>query len=162
VNNCLVGTNLRDKIKIIASGKIATGFHVIMKIALGADMCNLARPMMFSVGCIQALRCHTNTCPTGVTTQDPRRVKALVVNEKSQRVANYHDATIKSFLDLVGAMGLDHPDRLCPEMIWLRVSEAESIDYSQVFRYLEPGDLLSEDVHEFYRVDWERSRAEYF
>jgi len=103
VHSCLVGIKLRDKIRIIASGKVTTGFDMVTKIALGADLCNAARPFMFSVGCIQALRCNENTCPTGVTTQDPSRIKAIDVEEKSPRVANYHRNTIKSFLDLTGA-----------------------------------------------------------
>ncbi len=162
VHNCLVGINLRDKIRIIASGKVTTGFDVVMKIALGADMINMARPMMFAVGCIQALRCHTNTCPTGVTTQDPNRVKALVVDHKSLHVKNFHHATIKSFLDIMGAMGIDHPDKLTPKMIYYRLSEAKSIDYTEVFHYIEPGNLLSDHIDSHYKALWEASSAEHF
>ena len=161
-HNCLVGTNLRDKIRIIASGKVATAFDIIMKLALGANMCNLARPMMFSVGCIQALRCHTNTCPTGVTTQDPRRNKALVVKHKGPHVANFHKNTMKNFLDMTGAMGVDHPDELTPNMIYYRLTEGQSKSYADVFHYLEPGNLLSDDIHPAYQKFWEASSAERF
>jgi glutamate synthase domain-containing protein 2 len=162
VHNCLVGTNLRDKIRIIASGKVATGFDVVMKVALGANMCNIARPMMFSVGCIQALRCNENTCPTGVTTQDEARAKALVVEYKGPHVANFQHHTMESFLDITGAMGVDHPDHLTPDMIFLRSSERESINYSDVFNYIEPGNFLSDNIHPAYRDDWQQSRAEHF
>ena len=82
VHNTLFGCGIRDKIRIISSGKIATGFDMMHKIAIGADMCNAARAMMFSVGCIQARKCNTNKCPTGVATQDRSRNEALVPNEK--------------------------------------------------------------------------------
>ena len=75
VHASLVGAGLRDQIRLAASGKIATGFDMVVKMALGADTCNMARPFMFTVGCIQSLRCHTNKCPTGVATQDPERFK---------------------------------------------------------------------------------------
>jgi glutamate synthase domain-containing protein 2 len=71
VHNALVGFNIRDRIRLIVSGKITTGFDMVAKIAMGADMCNSARGMMFALGCIQALQCHANTCPTGVATQNP-------------------------------------------------------------------------------------------
>lgn len=162
VHNCLVGINLRDKIKIIASGKVSTGFHVLMKVALGADMINMAREMMFAIGCIQALRCNTNTCPTGVTTQDPARQKAIVVKHKAEHVRNYHHNTMKSFLDLVGAMGLDHPDKLMPHHIYYRENEGSSVTYADLFHYIEPGNFLSENIHPFYKADWEKASADHF
>lgn len=162
VHNCLVGINLRDKMRIIASGKIVTGFDMMTKIALGADMVNMARPMMFAVGCIQALRCNTNTCPTGVTTQDPRRTKAIVVKEKCHHVKNLHNATIKSFLSLVGAIGIDHPNHLKPEHIHVRRLEGHDVNYAKVFHYIEPGNLLSDNIHPFYKENWEQSSADRF
>jgi len=103
VHSALVGTGLRKHVKIIAAGKLITAFHVVAKIAVGADICNNARGMMLAIGCIQSLRCNTNRCPTGVTTQDPSLVYGLVVNEKYKRVASYHQQTINRVLDLVGA-----------------------------------------------------------
>lgn len=98
VDNCLRGVGLRDEIRVIASGKVAMGFDMGVKIALRADMCNVARPFMFSVGCIQARRCHhTDTCPTGVTTQNPRRSAAIDVLGKSLAARNFHAATVTSF-----------------------------------------------------------------
>lgn len=162
-HNCLMGANVRDKIRLIASGKVATGFDVVMKLALGANMVNLARAMMFSIGCIQAVRCHTNTCPTGVTTQDPARVKALVVKRKGPHVKNYHETTMKSFLDMMGAMGIDHPDNLRADMIYYRLTEGDSQNFAQVFHYIEPGHFLgNNDIHPFFADDWAASSAEAF
>jgi glutamate synthase domain-containing protein 2 len=107
VHNMLVGFNIRQHIRIIASGKILSGFHMLRALALGADACNSARAMMMALGCIQALQCHTNKCPTGVATQDPSLTVGLVVKDKKQRVANYHEDTIKTFVELMGAAGID-------------------------------------------------------
>ena len=97
VHSCLVGVNLRNRMHLIASGKVTNGFDMVTKLSLGADMCNAARAMMFAVGCIQALRCNDNTCPTGVATQDRNRARALDVPTKSVGVKNYHNATVESF-----------------------------------------------------------------
>ena len=94
VHNALVGAGLRDRIRIGASGKIATGTDLVKRLLQGADYGNAARAMMFAVGCIQAQRCHTNTCPTGVTTQDPRRARALDVGDKTLRVQRLQEATV--------------------------------------------------------------------
>ncbi len=99
---------LRDDIKIIASGKILTAFSVVNILAHGADLCNSARAFMLAVGCIQALRCDTNKCPTGVTTQDPKLIKGLVVDEKKHRVANFHRHTVAAVLELSAACGVKH------------------------------------------------------
>ena len=162
-HNCLVGSGVRDKIRVIASGKVATGFDVIMKLALGANMVNQAREMMFSVGCIQALRCHTNTCPTGVATQDPRRNRALVVKDKGPHVRNYHELTMESFLEMVGAMGLDNPNDLKPDMIFYRLNEGDSLPFTELFHYIEPRHFLeNENIHPFFAKDWVTSSAEHF
>ena len=80
VHSCLVGANLRDKMRVIASAKVLTGFDMIERIALGADTYNMAHPMLFALGCIQSVRCNTNTCPTGIATQDRARAKAVDVD----------------------------------------------------------------------------------
>lgn len=103
---------LRDKIRIIASGKALSAFSIIKFIALGADICNAARGFMFSLGCIQALRCNTNECPTGVATQNTGLVKGLVVTEKSERVYNFHKNTVHAVKELVGASGHSHTSEL--------------------------------------------------
>lgn len=104
--------NLREKVKIIASGKILSAFSIIKNIALGADACNSARGFMFSLGCIQALRCNTNECPTGVATQRRGLVKGLVVKDKSERVYNFHKNSVKAVSELLGAAGHYHTEEL--------------------------------------------------
>jgi glutamate synthase domain-containing protein 2 len=162
VNDCLVGVGLRDKIVVIASGKVAMGFDMVVKIALGADMCNVARGFMFSVGCIQARRCHTGTCPTGVTTQDPRRARALEVVGKSLQVRNFHDATIKAFLDMVGAMGLDSPDKLGMEHVYHRPGYGPAVTFADMLPTVASGDFLEDRIPESYSGDWSRARADAF
>ena len=101
VYDTLVGFDLKKDIKLIAAGKIVTGFHMARAIALGADLCNSARAMMMSIGCIQALQCNRNTCPVGVTTQNKSLIKGLNVDDKAKRVKNYHHATLISLTELV-------------------------------------------------------------
>ena len=162
VNNCLIGINLRDKIKLIASGKVATGFDMMHKIALGADTCNAARPMMFAVGCIQALKCNTNECPSGVATQDKIRNRGVVPEHKRFHVFNFHKKTIESFLDLVGAIGLNHPNELKPKHIYHRVSEGVFKNYEELYPTLEPGELLRPDINPAYAKDWEQASSSSF
>ncbi|GAA0880074.1 FMN-binding glutamate synthase family protein [Algoriphagus jejuensis] len=108
----LVKYNLKDRIKLIASGKAISGFAILKNLALGADMCNSARGFMFSLGCIQALRCNTNACPTGVATQDKHLEKGLVVTDKSERVYNFHKNTVHAVKELLGATGHTHTSEL--------------------------------------------------
>ena len=122
VNNALEGVGLRDKIHIIASGKTASGFDLLSKIAVGADCINAARTMMMALGCVQSRHCNNNLCPTGIATQDPARAKAVDIQDKSERVKNFHKNTLKNFYELVGSMGLDDPDKLMPHMIKRRTS----------------------------------------
>ncbi|MFV5698041.1 FMN-binding glutamate synthase family protein [Flavobacterium sp. ZT3R17] len=105
VNKTLVSFGIRDKIRIICSGKIISGYSILRAIALGADMCNSARGFMFSLGCIQALRCNNNTCPTGVATQDKMLIKGLVVTDKSERVFHFHKNTLHAANELLAAAG---------------------------------------------------------
>jgi glutamate synthase domain-containing protein 2 len=113
---------LRDNLKIIASGKIFSGFEMIKAISLGADLCQTARAMMLSIGCIHAQLCNTNTCPAGVATQDKRLMKGLNVTDKSERVYNYHHNTIHAFLELMGATGAKQPEDLNPDNL-MRMAE---------------------------------------
>jgi glutamate synthase domain-containing protein 2 len=162
VRNALVGCNLKDKIRIIASGKVATGFDMIHKLALGADLCNSARAMMFALGCVQSLQCNRNTCPTGVTTQNPRLMRGLVVEDKYIRVANYQKATIDSFLELAGAMGIKRLDEITPEHVYKRTGRDKSIAYGLIHRFLEPGQLLGDDIPVEFKKSWESASAERF
>jgi glutamate synthase domain-containing protein 2 len=162
VHSSLVGCDLRDDIRLIASGKIVNGFDMLTMIALGADLCNMARPMMFAVGCIQALRCHTGDCPTGVTTQDPRRARAIDIDAKGLRVKNYHDATIKSFLTLVGIVGAAHPDELTPDLIWRQWADEAPRTFADIYEYLPRGALLRDDVPNGYAKEWAAASAARF
>src|SRR5262249_602743 len=121
VHNTLVGTNLRPRIAVGASGKIITAFAIPRTLALGAAWCNSARGFMFALGCIQAQSCHTGKCPTGVTAQDPKRFRALVVPDKSERVFNFHQNTLNALKELLAAAGLSHPSELGPEHVIRRV-----------------------------------------
>ena len=153
---------MRDKLRLIASGKITNGFYLIEKLAFGADLCNSARGMMFALGCIQALQCNANTCPTGVTTQNPRLVRGLVVESKAQRVANFHRATVESALELAGAMGINHLNELTPQHIFHRVSRAKSVPYDSLYPHLQEGELLDNKDSSPYIEDWRQASSEYF
>lgn len=162
IHNALVGTNLREKIKLIAAGKISTGFHIVKKMALGADICNSARGMMFALGCIQALRCNSNHCPTGVATQDPQLVKGLHVGDKSQRVANFHRETVRSFFEVIGAAGITEPRELQPWHIMRRIGPMEVRHYGEIFPSIQPGALLTEYLPPGFARPWESARADSF
>ena len=142
VHNTLVGAKLRERIKIGASGKIITAFDIARTIALGADWCNSARGFMFALGCIQSQNCHTDRCPTGVATQDPLRQRALAVPDKTQRVAHFHQNTMKALAQLIAAAGLSHPNQLKPHHIVRRISPNQVKLASALLPYLEPGELL--------------------
>ena len=162
VHNALVGAGVRDGIRLIASGKVNTGFQIATKVALGADMCNAARAMMFALGCIQALRCNTNQCPTGVATQDPELVRGLHVGDKSERVARFHRETVKSFFEVLGAAGFQQPGDLKPWFVMRRVSSGEIRSYHEIYPTLEPGALLTGAVNGSLGRAWETARPDAF
>jgi len=162
VHNALVGFGLKDKIKIFHSGKVSSGFGMIKRLALGADVIYSARAMMMALGCIQALRCNTNHCPTGVATQDPSLVEGLVVSNKRVRVANYHRGTIASVCEMVGAMGLHHPSALRRWHIVKRVSAHEVKNYAQIYPYFTNGDLLRGRIPESFTTACEGAVPETF
>lgn len=162
VHNTLVGFALRDKIKIISSGKINSGFGILKHMVMGADLCYSSRGMMLSLGCIQALQCNTNHCPTGVATQDPYLVNGLVVAQKNKRVANFHKATVKSFAEILGAMGFSDPKRLKPRHLMRRISLSQVKDYSEIYPFINEGDLLKEPVPKEFDLAYKTSCAETF
>lgn len=163
VHNTLIGAGLRDKLRIGASGKIVSAFDVARVSALGADFANSARGFMFAVGCIQAQSCHTGTCPTGVTTQDPVRQRALVVPDKAQRVFHFHQNTLKAVKELLAAAGLSHTDQLGPEHILKRLGPADVRPLSALYPSLHPGQLLREvPEHPVYKRFWAQARADSF
>ena len=110
VHRTLIKFGLRKEIKVIASGKVLTAFSILRMRALGADLCNSARAFMFSLGCIQALRCNTNECPAGVATTNKMLTKGLVPSDKAERVYNFHHNTIHAVLELLGACGITHTE----------------------------------------------------
>ncbi|WP_201544421.1 FMN-binding glutamate synthase family protein [Psychrobacter sp. H7-1] len=155
VHNTLVGAGIRDKIKIGVSGKIVSAFDIAKMLALGADWCNSARGFMFAVGCIQSRSCHTNTCPTGVATQDPYREKALDVPSKSERVASFHKNTLKSLANFVGAVGLSHPYDLHPYHVARRMDDGSIKLLSRCFYFIDEGALLTMNARsEIYNQMW--------
>jgi glutamate synthase domain-containing protein 2 len=166
VHNALVGTKLRDQIRIGASGKIVTAFDIVRTIALGADWCNSARGFMFALGCIQSQSCHTSKCPTGVATQDPLRQRALVVPDKAERVAHFHENTMKALAELIAATGLHHPSDLRPHHIVRRLSPNRVALASALLEYIEPGALLEgaqpSHMPEVFKTYWPKARAESF
>lgn len=145
VQNTLVGAGIRDKIKVGVSGKIISAFDIAKMMALGADWCNSARGFMFAVGCIQSRSCHTNKCPTGVATQDPSRQKALDVPDKSERVKNFHNNTLKALAEIVGSAGLDHPSQLQPHHIVRRQPDGWIKLLSEHYQFITHGSLLTGD-----------------
>ncbi len=162
VHNALRGAGIRDRVALISAGKITTGLHVLHQLALGADLCNSARAMMFAIGCIQALKCNTNECPTGVATQKPHLVKGLVVEDKAARVARYHAKTVESMLELVGASGLASPADLRPHHIYRRISSAEVRHLGEVYPPIPEGSLLEGAAPEPYQSQWDAASAEVF
>ncbi len=137
VYNTLVEFGLKEDVKVIASGKILTGFHIIKALALGADLCNSARGMMLALGCIHALKCNTNRCPTGVATQDEELIKGLVVEEKAERVKNYHDETVKAFVELMAAAGLEKPEQIKRKHIFRRIDAYRIKSFEEIYPYPE-------------------------
>jgi len=154
VHNALIGINVRERIKLGASGKIISAFDIARVIALGADWCNSARGFMFALGCIQSQSCHTDRCPTGVSTQDRARQRALVVADKSERVFNFHRATVESLAELVAAAGLDHPRELRPVHFSRRVSPNEVQSFAELYPTLEAGELLAGSADKRFETAW--------
>ncbi len=162
VQNVLVGANLRDDIKIGASGKIVSSFDMAVMMSLGADWCNSARGFMFAVGCVQSQSCHTNRCPVGVATQDERRQQAINHTDKSERVYHFHNNTIKALAEFVGAVGLNSPHDLQPRHIYLREGTRSILPADKALTWLEPGALLGADTYSGYSEYWAMADAKQF
>ncbi|MEK6782052.1 MAG: FMN-binding glutamate synthase family protein [Bacteroidota bacterium] len=163
VDDALRGFGIRNEMKLIASGKILTGFNIVRAMALGADTCNSARAMMMALGCIQALECNKNTCPTGVATQNPQLMSGLVVEDKKQRVANYHKNTVESFVELLAASGISHPDKINRTHVYRRVFMNLVKTYEEIYPSIPEGCLLEGgDVPFDLETYFNRSSAESF
>jgi len=162
VHDALVGSGVRDYIKIGCSAKITSAFDMARRITQGADYCNAARAMMFALGCIQSQRCHTNTCPVGVATQDPKRTRALVIEDKATRVYNYQRNTAAEFNQLLASLGLEHPDQLTPSLLMRRIDPVTVKSYAELHRNLETGELLKEPRQAPWDELWEAASADHF
>jgi len=162
VVDCLVGFGLRQHIRVIAAGKIFTGFHLIKNLALGADICNSARGMMFALGCVHSLTCNTNRCPSGVATQNPRLYRGLDVPDKAQRVALFHAKTVEATADILSSAGLRHSIELNRTHIHRRVSQNSIEQYDQIFPYLTPGCLLAGLIPDHFKVPMGEAAADRF
>lgn len=163
VVNTLVGAGLRDQIMIGAAGKLVTAFDLARAYALGADWVNSARGFMFSIGCVQAQACHTNHCPVGITTQDKIRQRALDVESKSKRVANFHRNTLKAVAEMIGAAGLSGPEELQPKHLMVRQKSGETLSGAKIYLKMPANALINNEVEdETYRVPWNNARSDSF
>lgn len=149
VCDILTGFDLKKDIKVIAVSKVFTGFHIVRLLSIGADLCYSARGMMLALGCVQSLICNTNQCPTGVATQNVGLVKGLVVSDKSQRVANFHQGTIKALMGIMASAGLDDTAKINRTHVFRRIDQNCIKRYDELFPYLTPGCLLHEPYPEY-------------
>jgi glutamate synthase domain-containing protein 2 len=138
VVDALIETGLRNRIKVIAAGKLVTSARAAWALCVGADFINTARGFMFSLGCIQALRCHQNTCPTGVTTHNKRLQRALVVEEKYLRVANYAMNMNKEIDMIAHSCGVRHARELRREHVRIVQASGQSVALNMLYPYPEP------------------------
>ena len=160
VHNALVGIGVRDKLRIIAAGKIISAFHMVRVIALGADTINSARGMMFALGCIQARHCNTDQCPTGIATQNPKRYQALDVTDKSERVANYHRAMIHHLVEILEVAGLESTEEIEPWHVNRRINNETVKNYSEIYEFIDKDCLLKEETTpDTWSNDWARANA---
>lgn len=161
INQVLIGAGLRNQVRLISAGQTASGFDLLEKIVVGADTVNAARAMMIALGCVQAKACNTNECPTGIATQNPARARAIIVDEKSERVKSYHNATVHVFRELCGAMGFSDPDELSPSDVLTRL-EGHGKSFDEVYEPLLENQLHTDSIPGSYRDDWYKASADRF
>jgi glutamate synthase domain-containing protein 2 len=162
VRNALVGASLKHEIKLAAAGKVHSGAGMAMNFGLGADWCNAARAFMFALGCVQSMRCHEDTCPTGIATQDATRQRGLVVPEKAERVARFQRQTLHGLRELVVAMGLDNPWQITPAHISERLDSARAAPVNEIYGFLDDGALLGDPDATQYAAHWRAAQARSF
>ncbi|APZ43579.1 FMN-binding glutamate synthase family protein [Acidihalobacter ferrooxydans] len=155
VRNALVGSGLHQQVRLAASGKLYSGAGLAECLAIGADWGNAARSFLFSIGCIQAQRCHTGTCPTGITTQDPARMRGLDPEVQGQRAANFQSATVEALMEIVAAAGLEHPRDLRPHHVHHRISASKSLPLDHIWEFLPANALLDAPEETAYARWWE-------
>lgn len=161
VHNALVGAGLREHIRIGAAGKVATGSDIVKRLIQGADFTMSARAMMMATGCIQAQKCHTNECPVGVATQDPRLMRALDVTDKGNRVHNYQKLTVAEAEQIMASMGVTDTAHLNTRMLRRRTDHLTTKSYASIYNWLRPGELLV-DPPRGWAADWEEADSEHF
>ena len=161
VHNALLGVGVRDRVKVAASGKVSSGIDIVKRVIQGADYTNAARAMMMAVGCIQAQTCHTNTCPVGVATQDPKRMRALYVPDKAERVHRYQREAVAQAMQVIASMGLHSFDELRPHMLRRRVDHGTIASYDQMFQHLRADELIH-DAPMSWERDWELADPDRF
>jgi len=137
VIDALIESGLRERIRVIAAGKLVSSAKAAWALCVGADFVNTARGFMFALGCIQALRCHQNTCPAGVTTHNKRLQRGLVVQEKSERVANYAFGMNKEIDMIAHACGCRHARELRREHVRIMQSSGQSVAMNILHPYPE-------------------------
>jgi glutamate synthase domain-containing protein 2 len=162
VHHALIGAGLRDRVKVVAAGKITTGFHVVRLLALGADLTCSARAMMLALGCIQALKCNTNQCPVGVATQDRRLMRGLVVADKAQRVRSFHDKTVEAVYELLGAAGVKDPNDLRPYHVLRRLGDNRVSTYEDLYPTPAPDSLRNGQGPATLQRLWDAARPDRF
>jgi glutamate synthase domain-containing protein 2 len=162
VQNTLVSAGIRHRIRLGASGKLVSASAMARAMALGADWCNTARGFMFAVGCIQSQRCHTNKCPVGVTTQDPKLQRALVVPDKATRVYQFHKNTVHALAEMIAAMGLDHPSQLSPSIMVKRTSHSVVQSFEEIYPYFSPNAFIEGTAPERFQRLWDAASPEVF
>jgi glutamate synthase domain-containing protein 2 len=162
VRNALAGCSLKQEVKIAAAGKIHSGAQMAMNFGLGADWCNAARAFMFALGCVQSMRCHTDTCPTGIATQDATRQRGLVVEDKAERVARFQRQTLVGLREIVVSMGLESPWQIKPHHISERRNSVRSDSIDRIYNFLPDGQLLSAPDETSYARHWHAARANTF
>lgn len=162
VRDALIGSGYRDTVRIGASGKVVTGVRFATNIALGADWCNSARGFMFALGCIQAMQCNTNHCPTGITTHDPLRQRGLVVEDKAKRVAAFHRNTVQALVYMAAAAGCEHPRDLRPEHVMRRVGPDRAVSLRDLYPQVKPGQFWDDAGATPYAREWAAATPDSF
>ena len=162
VRNALVGAGLKDRIRLGAAGKVVSGAGLAINMAVGADWCNAARAFMFSLGCVQSMKCHTGDCPTGVATQDPFRQRGLVIGDKAERVYQFQKQTVSALRDIVVAMGLENPWQIRPHHLHERLNSAKSSSIDYIYPFLENRVLIEAPDDTPYAQYWAAAQTSSF
>lgn len=162
MRNALVGTGLKSRIRLAASGKVYSGMGLAKNLAIGADWCNAARAFMMSIGCVQAQRCHTGTCPTGVATQDMWRQRSIIPQVQGERAARFHRKTMDSLVEMVAAAGFKHPRELQPHHFMHRIGSEQAHSLDRIHAFLPEGVLLNSPEDTLYSDWWAAASAESF